>query len=82
MGQFSVAAPLLATLIKQLQPKALLKKSAKVLIHPMAMVEGGLSEVEQRIFKELALSSGAHKVVVHVGKELSDEEARALLKSS
>jgi hypothetical protein len=38
------------------------------------MVESGLSEVEERVFRELALSSGARTVFVHIGAPLTDTE--------
>jgi hypothetical protein len=38
------------------------------------MVEGGLSEVEERALRELAMSSGARSVVVHIGAPLTDLE--------
>lgn len=82
VGQFSVAEPTLSKLVKEAIPSSLLKKSAQVVIQPIDMVEGGLSEVEERIFKELALGAGAHKVKLHVGKDLSNDEAIELLRSA
>lgn len=79
VGKFSAAEPVLLKLIKEIQPKSLFKKRFKVVIQPMEMVDGGLSEVEDRIFRELALGAGAIKVIVHIGKELSDSEARDML---
>lgn len=79
VGQFSAAEPLLTKLVKQLTPKGLLKKSARMVLHPVVMVDGGLCEVEERIFTELGLGSGAHKVKLHTGSELSAEQAIALL---
>lgn len=38
------------------------------------MVEVGLSEVEERALRELALSSGARSVFVYVGMPLTDSE--------
>ena len=46
----------------------------KILIQPMEMNDDGLSEVEDRILRECALSSGARKIVVWIGTELSDAE--------
>jgi hypothetical protein len=43
------------------------------------MAEGGLSEVEERVLKEVAIGAGASKVVVWVGRELSDGEVREKL---
>jgi len=38
------------------------------------MIEGGLSQVEERVLRELAAGAGARKVFVWVGHELSDQE--------
>lgn len=48
-----------------------------VVIQPMEKVELGLSEVEDRVFRELAAGSGARKFSVWVGHELSDSEVIA-----
>ncbi|WP_409422744.1 hypothetical protein ABHF91_07015 [Pseudaeromonas sp. ZJS20] len=79
VGQFSAAEPVLLKLTKEIQPKSLFKKRSKVVIQPMEMGDGGLSEVVERIFRELALGAGAIKVILHIGKELSDSEARDML---
>jgi len=81
VGTFSAAEPALRKLIKRVRPKSWIKKSARVVIHPMSKFEGGLSEVEQRLLKELALGAGAFKVALHVGYELTDSEAIKLLDS-
>ncbi len=50
-----------------------------VVVHPLEKVEGGLSEVEERVLQELALGAGARRAVVWVGKELGDGEIREKL---
>ena len=40
----------------------------------MEMIDGGLSQVEERAFIELATGAGARKVVLWIGHELSDQE--------
>jgi rod shape-determining protein MreB and related proteins len=82
VGSFTAAETTLSELVKKMLPKGFITKSPQVVIQPVAMIEGGLSEVEERIFKELALGSGAFKVVLHVGAELSDSEAVALIGSA
>ena len=76
VGDFSAAQDCLSKAIKRLAPKKLFtRKTAAVVMHPMEMYEGGLSEVEERILKELAYGSGATKVVLHIGDTLSAKEA-------
>lgn len=79
VGQFSAAEPVLKELVKDVMPSGFMKKSAQIIIHPMDMVEGGLCEVEERVFTELGLGAGAYKVKLHVGEGLTDEEAKKLL---
>jgi len=76
IGQFSSAESALRRGFRGLLPKRWFIPSPEVVMHPMEKVEGGLSEIEDRIFRELALSAGAHKAVVWLGRELSDVEVR------
>lgn len=48
-----------------------------VVMHPLEMVEGGLSEVEERSLTEIGYAVGALRVVVVTGSELSDAEVLA-----
>ncbi|KDC47325.1 hypothetical protein [Pseudoalteromonas fuliginea] len=82
VGTFSTAEPTLAKLIKRILPKALFAKRPQILVHPTSRVEGGLSEVEDRIFRELALGAGAIKVALHVGSELTDGEVVEMIKNA
>ena len=74
VGQFGIAEKLLTEGIKNLFPRRLFSASPIILIHPMEKTEEGLSDVEDRIFRELAAGAGASKVIVWVGHELSDAE--------
>lgn len=47
----------------------------------MELIEGGLSEVEKKICKELALGARAFKVALHTGAELTGSEAKQLIHS-
>ncbi|WP_052480826.1 hypothetical protein [Gilvimarinus agarilyticus] len=79
VGTFSAAEPALKSLVKKVTPRGIIKKSPRVIIQPLEYLEGGLSEVEERVLKELALSAGAFKVVLHTGEELTDADASTLL---
>ena len=54
----------------------------RILIQPMAKCEGGLTQIESRVLRELALGAGAGKVTVWVGEVLSDEDVRRKLDGS
>jgi len=79
IGQFSAAENLLKRAVKQTAKGGIFAVSPQVLIQPLEMIEGGLSDVEERVLKEVARGAGASKVVVWVGHELSDAEVRAKL---
>ncbi len=52
----------------------------RAVIHPMAKTEDGLTEVEERVQRELARGAGASAVVVWVGAPLSDDAAVQMLR--
>lgn len=54
------------------------KVAPVVVMHPLEMVEGGLCEVEERLFKELAIGAGARNVHIHIGNILTDDEVQAI----
>jgi len=67
--------------LKQLAQKKRFFIKPAVLIQPMAMLENGLSEVEERLFQELAYGLGARVAKVWVGHELSEQEVITRVKS-
>ena len=74
VGDFNNAEKLLKEILKKLYAGHWLAPSPCIVMHPMEMVEGGLSSVEERVLMELAIGAGGRKVIVWVGKELSNEE--------
>jgi len=50
---------------------SLLKPAPIVVIHPMEKLEGGLTGIEDRAFRELAYGAGAREVHIHQGEPLS-----------
>lgn len=42
-----------------------------IVIHPREKLEGGLTDIECRLFRELCLGAGARAVQLHVGEELN-----------
>lgn len=79
LGEFTVAQECLRRAFDRMVPKGLLKRWPAVLIHPVEMVDDGLSEVERRVFRELAFAAGARRVVLWVGDELTPEQVNAKL---
>lgn len=78
IADFAVAEQTLKYFLKLVLPKTLFAVSPFVVIHPQAMLEGGLTQVEIRALAELGFSVGARKVFVWEGPELSKEELHEL----
>jgi rod shape-determining protein MreB len=76
VGQFGAAQASLKEAVGKVIGKGLFTASPGVVIQPLEMTDGGLSEIEERVFRELAVGSGAAKVVVWLGHELSDSEVK------
>jgi rod shape-determining protein MreB len=80
VGDFDAAALLLRRAFKEVHGGGLFAMAPGVVMHPMAMTEGGLSNVEERLLRELAVEAvRARHAVVWVGPELSDAQVREKL---
>ena len=79
VGDFTAAVHTLKTALKNMAKGRLVSLPPRVVIQPMEMIEGGLSQVEERILREIAIGAGASKVVVWVGPELKDQEVKQRL---
>lgn len=82
IGEFTLAEYLLVTGIKKVLPRKLIKRKPAILMHPLEMTDGGISEVERRLLREIAISSGAYKVAVWVGDELNSHQVIEKLKNA
>jgi hypothetical protein len=80
IGEFRVADALLRKALREVLNSNFFSVGPRVLMHPLEMLEGGLSEIEQRILKEIAIGAGAMKAEVWVGPPLTDGEVKAKLK--
>ena len=81
IGQFVAAQEALKSALKQIATGRLFAPSPSVVMHPLEMVEGGLSEIEERTLQEVAIGAGAGKAVVWVGRELSDSDVKDKLRA-
>jgi hypothetical protein len=79
VGEFSLAVEFLKNAIKSMFANKLMLRKPAILLHPMEMISGGLCEVEHRLFQELALAAGGHKVVIWTGEELSKVQVKEKL---
>ncbi len=71
LADFVVGEKLLQWIFHKIYQKKPFKPAPCVVIHPLEKLEGGLTDIERRAFKELALGAGAQDVVVYQGAELS-----------
>lgn len=64
VGHYSVAERCIRDGVQRLGATGLFKRKPKIIVQPRELVDGGLSEVEDRCFRELALAAGAGEVEV------------------
>lgn len=75
VANFTHAQHCLKQAVNAMLPKHFIRRRPALLIQPMELIEGGLSQIEERVFHELARGAGAYRVVLWTGRELSDKEA-------
>ncbi|MEJ2499771.1 MAG: hypothetical protein P8Y65_01320 [Campylobacterales bacterium] len=71
VGEFDAAETLLKQAFKYLQ-ESWLRPIA--IMHPIELIGEKLSDVEEKVLQELALSAGARDVKLWIGEELTDQE--------
>lgn len=71
ISDFAAAEKLLQHIFRKLVGDTLLAPSPIVVIQPMEKTQGGLTEIEVRAFRELALGAGAREALVYQGEELT-----------
>lgn len=67
IAHFQNAERILQRAIRSVCPKQLFAPTPKVVFQPLEKLEGGLTEVELRVFRELCLGAGAREVVIYFG---------------
>lgn len=78
IADFTVAEKTLQYFLKQLFSNKLFTPSPIIIMHPLGTFQGEITQVEIRAFAELGMISGARKVYVWEGPELSREELLGL----
>lgn len=71
ISNFVAAEKVLQHIIRLLVKRKFFMLSPVTVIHPMEKIDGGITQIEFRAFKELALGAGSREVVVHHGAELN-----------
>ncbi len=65
---FFIAERLLQEIVKKLVGKKFISPAPAIIIHPMEKNEGGLTMIEIRAFREMALDAGGRDVAIYQGK--------------
>lgn len=50
--------------------KSKIKPSPRVIVHQLEKTEGGLTDIEERVLRELAMGAGAREVVIYLGAKI------------
>jgi len=74
VSDFTVAEQVLKAFVRRIRGNSLFRPSPVIVIHPLGEHEGGLTQVELRAFRELALGAGAAKASIWLGPQLTDEQ--------
>jgi len=74
LADFRAGENLLQYALSEILGNKTLTPSPRLVVHPMEKTEGGLTMIEVRAFKELALGAGARDAVVYQGLELSVQD--------
>ena len=72
LANFTNAEAFLRTLVGEAKGGFALK--LEILVHPLEKLEGGLTQIEERAFEEMARGAGASKVRVWTGDPLTDAQ--------
>ena len=77
VANFQVAEALVRLVLKDLlKLRSFLQPSLRVVIQQMEKLEGGLSQIEIRVLRDLAEVAGAsHVAVIEIARPLSQQEA-------
>ncbi|MDR2710436.1 MAG: hypothetical protein LBB65_03740 [Burkholderiales bacterium] len=80
VADFTIASKTIKNLLKEISSPFLAQK--RILMHSLKIMEGGWSQVELRIFQELAIDAGAQKEAICIeDRALSGQEVLDFWKS-
>lgn len=74
LGDVQLGEKLLRKLIVGVYGHRLFRPSPVIVFQPLEKLEGGLTEIEERAFKEIFAGAGGREVHVWTGRRLSDQE--------
>lgn len=80
IADFTMAQHQLKGAVKSLR-RGSFAPAPHILMHPMEQIEGGVTQVERRVFTELGFGAGASKVVIHIGTPLSGDSIKQAIRA-
>jgi len=80
IAEFLTAENFLKKVFSKLKNDYKIKRYDTILVHPMELNEGGISEVEKRVLMESFERVGARRILFWEGKELSNRQVLKKLK--
>ncbi|MFB2653671.1 MULTISPECIES: rod shape-determining protein [Shewanella] len=72
VASFELAEKLLQYGISQLHTSGF-RAAPRVIVHQLEKTEGGLTDIEDRVLRELALGAGAREVVIYLGPRINTQ---------
>jgi rod shape-determining protein MreB len=80
ISDFTVAEQVVKHFVQKASKAAggIFRPSPIVVLHPLVDPEGGFTQIELRAMREMAMGAGARKVIIWIGRELSNDELSSL----
>ncbi|PSU34578.1 rod shape-determining protein [Photobacterium lutimaris] len=73
VADFYVAEKLIQHGLREMHKEKFFKPAPRIIMHQLEKTEGGLTNIEERVLRELAAGSGAREVVIYVGEKLDSD---------
>lgn len=74
VAKFQLAEKILMHAVKQVFKDQLFAASPRMVFQPMEKLEGGITDIENRVYRELCLGAGAREVVIYSGKPVANHD--------
>ena len=81
VSDFILAEQVLKVFFHRVCGKGLIQPSPLVIVHPLGQHEGGLTQIELRALREMAIGAGARRVRIWEGLQLTDEQVVSMLRA-
>ncbi|PQJ49315.1 rod shape-determining protein MreB [Vibrio jasicida] len=73
VADFYVAEKLIQHGLYKVHKSNFFKPAPRIIMHQLEKTDGGLTNIEERVLRELALGSGAREVVIYIGETLNSD---------